>query len=79
MCGRNLKNFDYIDCKIFAFEVKKSSFFSPCLTTQNRGIKATKKLKGLIVENCRCLKYDVQPTDTSVTIDLKKGRYLYSV
>lgn len=43
----------------------------------NRIIKETKELKGLIVENCRCLKHDVEPSNTSIAIDIKKGRYLY--
>jgi len=36
------------------------------------GIKGTKKLKGLIVENRRCLKHDVQPPNTSMTIDVQQ-------
>jgi len=36
------------------------------------GVKGTKKLKGLIAENCRCLKHDVQPLDTSVIRDIQQ-------
>jgi len=42
-----------------------------CTTTLNKGFKGTKKLKGLIVENCRCLKRDIQPPNTSLTIDVQ--------
>ena len=35
----------------------------------SRDTKETKKLKGLILENCRCLKHDVQLLNTSITID----------
>jgi len=28
--------------------------------------------KGISVENCRCLKYDVLPLDTSITIDVQQ-------
>jgi len=36
------------------------------------GIKGIKKLKGLIVENCRCLKHNVHSLDTLVTIDVQQ-------
>jgi len=28
MCGKNFRNFDRTDCKIFAFKVKKTSFLA---------------------------------------------------
>ncbi len=40
-------------------------------TTLNRGIKGTKKLKGLTIENCRCLKHDINFLDTSIIIDVQ--------
>jgi len=48
-------------------------------STLNIGFKGTKKLKTLIVENCRCLKHNVQPPDTSVTIDVQKKEDIYIV
>jgi len=40
----------------------------------NRGFKGTKKLKGLIVENYKYLKRDVQPLDTLVTINVQQWK-----
>jgi len=31
MRGKNFRNFDFVDCKIFAFEVKKTHFLTPSL------------------------------------------------
>jgi len=33
MCGRNFTNFDHVDCEIFVFKVKETSFFAPYSTT----------------------------------------------
>jgi len=53
-----------------------SKFF---LGTLNRGLKETEKIEGTSCRKLRCLKYDVQPPDTFVTIDAQQDRYLYSV
>jgi len=39
----------------------------------HRSIKGTKKLNELLVENCKCLKHDVQPLDTSIIIDIQQS------
>jgi hypothetical protein len=30
MCGKSFRKFDYIDCKIILFEVRKIAFVAPC-------------------------------------------------
>jgi len=52
------------------FKALGVKIFISMICTLNRDFKGTKKLKGRIVENCRCFKRDVQPPDTSVTIDV---------
>ena len=40
------------------------------LSTLNRGIKGTEKLKRPFKQNCTYLEHDVQPLHTSITIDV---------
>jgi len=50
--------------------VQKASDSLYC--TLNRGIKGTKQLEELIVENYRYLKHNVQSSDTLVTVDVQQ-------
>ena len=53
---------------------KDSEVFTYDITTLNRGIKGTEKLKGPFKQNCTYLEHDVQPLHTSITIDVHHNK-----
>jgi len=48
MCSKNFRNFDSLDCKIYAFEMKKTIFFPVC---------KPKLLVGFQSSQLKCLLY----------------------
>jgi len=68
--GGGLKQ-KFLKARSFQRHLKARCLLGHLKATLNRGIKGTKKLKELIVKNCRCLKNDVQPLYFLVTIDVQ--------